>query len=67
MENSKATPLDEREQEIKQVVELEFSDMLAAANEAGYGSVETLSVMETVLEEQKTALAKDPDPANDPA
>lgn len=57
MENSKATPLNERKQEIRQVVELELSDRLAAANEAGYGTVETLSVMETVLEEQKTALA----------
>ena len=67
MENSKATPLNQRKMEIRQVVELEFSDMLAAAHEAGYGTVETLSVMETVLEEQKMALAQDPDPADDPA
>jgi len=67
MENSTAKNPEEREQEIRHVLNLEVADMLAAANEAGYATGETLTVLEKLILERKIALAEDPDPAEDPA
>lgn len=64
MENPTAT-LRERQQEIKQVVDLEVIDMLAAANEAGYSTSETLAALENTLAEQKHANAEDYNPGDD--
>jgi len=42
------------------------SELIAEANDDGYGTDEALEALDAVVEKQKVIYSKDEDPANDP-
>lgn len=56
----------DRELELEEVLDTKVVEMLAEANDAGYGTEETLEALDDVVDNQRIIYNEDPDPADDP-
>lgn len=56
----------DRSIDLQEELDAEVAETIAEANEAGYGTEETVEALEEVIENTKLALDLDPDPADDP-
>lgn len=56
----------ERLVELELHLEEHMNELLAEASDAGYSTAEVLMAFKIVCDRQHTALAEDPDPAEDP-
>jgi hypothetical protein len=57
----------ERLVELEKQLDQHMTEILSEASDAGYSTAEVLMAFKMVCERQYTALAEDPDPADDPA
>lgn len=57
----------ERIQELEASFDDKVSELLAEANDAGYGSGEAMAALQKVVRNQAAISEHDPDPADDPA
>lgn len=56
----------DRQDALKARLDDSVSELIAEANDDGYGTEEALDALEAVVENQKVIYSKDEDPANDP-
>lgn len=56
----------DRKIELEEELDDRVSDLLAEANDAGYGTEEALEALDEVVDNQKVIYSEDPDPADDP-
>lgn len=56
----------ERIRELEASFDDKVSELLAEANDAGYGVQEAISALQQVVNNQSAIAASDPDPADDP-
>jgi hypothetical protein len=66
MEATRPTARPDRSTELAELVRMEVQDIVATANEEGFSAAETLDALMIAVTASKTALAQDPDPADDP-
>lgn len=57
----------ERRNELKASLDDKVSELVAEANDAGYGTDETMEALLSVVQNQAVIAAEDPDPADDPS
>jgi hypothetical protein len=56
----------DRKLELEERLDDKVVDIVAEANDAGYGTEEVLDALDDVIDNQKLVYAEDPDPADDP-
>lgn len=56
-----------RSAELLELINLEVADIIATANDQGFSAKDVLSALSTAVAASISALAEDPDPADDPA
>lgn len=56
----------DRRIELEESLDGKVGDLIAEANDAGYGTEETLEALDEVVDNQKVIYLEDPDPADDP-
>ena len=57
----------ERRNELKASLDDKVNELVAEANDAGYGTDETMEALLAVVQNQAVIVAEDPDPADDPS
>lgn len=56
----------ERKMDLEQQLDDKVSELIAEANDAGYGTEEALEALDEVVDSQKIIYSEDEDPAEDP-
>jgi hypothetical protein len=56
----------DRQEALKAKLDDRVSELIAEANDDGYGTEEALEALNAVVENQKVIYSEDEDPANDP-
>jgi DNA-binding transcriptional regulator YhcF (GntR family) len=66
MKEHKADDQPDRQDALKAKLDDQVSELIAEANDEGYGTEEALEAVDEVVENQKVIYSEDEDPANDP-
>lgn len=64
--NLKNAGQGDRQEALKAKLDDQVSELIAEANDDGYGTEEALEALDEVVENQKVIYSEDEDPANDP-
>jgi hypothetical protein len=64
--NVKRAGQGHRQETLKAKLDDQVSELIAEANDDGYGTEEALEALDEVVENQKIIYSEDEDPANDP-
>lgn len=56
----------DRSIDLQEELDAQIGETIAEANDAGYGTEETIEALEQVVKNTRIALDMDPDPADDP-